>query len=66
MSDALAISLVSGIVAIINTIITLLINRNVKEYHKQVNGHMSTLLQLKKAEGKEEARIEQVKIDKNK
>lgn len=52
MTDALSVAIVTGTVAIFGGLVTValaLINKNVKEYHKEVNSKMSIMLENKDA-----------------
>ena len=65
LSDAVIISLIGGAVSIISLLITVLVKNKLERVSTQIDGHMSTLLDLtekgSRAEGKLEGKKEQMK-----
>ena len=67
LSDAVLIAIIGGIVSIISLLITVLVKNKLEVVSKQIDGHMTKMLDLTekgsraegKLEGKEEAKIEQ-------
>lgn len=60
MSEGVLIALIGTIGVIVNTIITLIVNSRVRQYHEQVNGHMGKLLELTKKDGVQEGKDKQI------
>lgn len=54
MSDAVIISLIAAIVAIVNAILTTMLKINLNKYHKDINGRMGDLIETTKKLGNAE------------
>lgn len=59
MSDAVWISIISGVVVIANTVMTTLLKINLAKYHKEINGRMGELIDTTKKLGNEQGKAEE-------
>lgn len=59
MSDAVAISIVTAIVAIVNAALTVILKIKLAKYHKEINGRMGELIDTTKKLGNAEGKAEE-------
>lgn len=59
MSDAVIISIVGAVVAVINSVLIAWVKISLNDVHKQINGRMGELIDTTKALGKSEGKAEE-------